>query len=62
MKFALFPVAALALIGATLHAAAPAATEKADKSTYTFFNPTPDKLLRELATDRPDATPLTAGR
>lgn len=62
-KSALLPVAALGLIGATLRAAAP---EKADKSAYTFFNPTPDALLRELATDRPDATegPFTvdAGR
>jgi hypothetical protein len=64
-KSALLPVAALGLISATLHAAAPVA-QKADKSAYTFFNPTPDRLLRELATDRPDATesPFTvdAGR
>jgi len=56
MKFVLLPVAALGLIGATLQAAAPAPAEQADKRAYTFFNPTPDKLLRELATDRPDAT------
>ena len=27
-----------------------------DKSQYTLFNPTPDRLLRELTTDRPDVT------
>jgi hypothetical protein len=27
-----------------------------DKRIYTFFNPTPDNLMRELATDRPDKT------
>ena len=51
---------------AGLAGAAPPAPERADKSGFTFFNPTPDALLRELATDRPDATesPLTvdAGR
>jgi hypothetical protein len=51
---------------AGLAGATPPAPERADKSAYTFFNPTPDALLRELATDRPDATesPLTvdAGR
>lgn len=62
----LWRLAALGLIGVTVPAAAPAAAEQAAKSAYTFFNPTPDKLLRELATDRPDATesPFTvdAGR
>ena len=51
---------------AGLAGAAPPAPERADKSAYTFFHPTPDALLRELATDRPDATegPFTvdAGR
>ncbi len=46
--------------GAIARAAAP------DKSGYTFFNPTPDALLREMTTNRPDATesPFTvdAGR
>jgi hypothetical protein len=28
----------------------------AENGPYTLFNPTPDRLLRELATDRPDAT------
>jgi hypothetical protein len=27
-----------------------------DKSQYTLFNPTPDNLLREMTTDRPDIT------
>jgi hypothetical protein len=27
-----------------------------DKSQYTLFNPTPDRLLREMTTDRPDIT------
>src|SRR5262245_48546727 len=33
----------------------------ADKSQYWLFNPTPEKLLREMTTDRPDITesPLT---
>lgn len=58
--------AAGGLMCAGLAGAAPPAPERADKSGFTFFNPTPDALLRELATDRPDATesPLTvdAGR
>ena len=28
----------------------------ADKSQYWLFNPTPDSLLREMTTDRPDLT------
>ena len=28
----------------------------ADKSSYTLFNPTPDRLLRDMTTDRPDVT------
>ncbi|HEX5999420.1 MAG TPA: transporter [Hyphomicrobiaceae bacterium] len=28
----------------------------ADRSQYTLFNPTPDRLLREMSTDRPDIT------
>jgi hypothetical protein len=31
-------------------------TESADKSQYTLFNPTPDRLTRDLTTDRPDVT------
>ena len=38
----------------------------ADKSHYSLFNPTPDRLLRDMTTDRPDTTesPFTvdAGR
>jgi len=38
----------------------------AEKGRYSLFNPTPDRLLREMTTDRPDATesPFTvdAGR
>lgn len=38
----------------------------ADKSQYSLFNPTPDRVLRDLTTDRPDTTesPFTvdAGR
>ena len=32
------------------------APAQADKSTYTLFNPTPAKLMRNLTTDRPDKT------
>jgi hypothetical protein len=35
---------------------AEAADESQDKSRYNLFHPTPDNLLRELATDRPDKT------
>jgi hypothetical protein len=33
-----------------------AAAQEPDKSRYTLFNPTPDSLLRDLTTDRPDTT------
>ncbi len=33
-----------------------AANELENKSRYNLFNPTPENLLRELATDRPDKT------
>jgi len=33
-----------------------AADESQEKSRYNLFHPTPDNLLRELATDRPDKT------
>ena len=33
-----------------------AADESQEKSRYTLFHPTPDNLLRELASDRPDKT------
>jgi hypothetical protein len=32
------------------------ASELPDKSRYSLFNPTPENLLREFATDRPDKT------
>lgn len=53
--------------GLALWAAVVATAEAADdKSQYTLFNPTPDRLLRDLTTDRPDQTesPFTvdAGR
>lgn len=44
-----FPAAAQVVIGAS--EANPAAAP--DKSGYTFFNPTPDNLLRSFDTDRP---------
>jgi outer membrane putative beta-barrel porin/alpha-amylase len=31
-------------------------TESADKSQYTLFNPTPERLLRDFSPDRPDTT------
>jgi len=34
----------------------PAKAAGHDKSRYTLFNPTPDNLLRDLTTDRPDTT------
>jgi Putative MetA-pathway of phenol degradation len=53
------------MVGALLLSAAGSA-EASDKSQYTLFNPTPDRLLRDLTTDRPDTTesPFTvdAGR
>jgi hypothetical protein len=56
-----FAAALLVLVaGGVAQAAEP------DKSQYTLFNPTPDRLLRDLTTDRPDTTesPFTvdAGR
>jgi hypothetical protein len=38
-----------------------AADESQDKSRYNLFHPTPDNLLREMTTDRPDKTesPMT---
>jgi outer membrane putative beta-barrel porin/alpha-amylase len=45
---------------------APDAASSPDRSQYTLFMPTPDRLLRDMTTDRPDATesPFTvdAGR
>lgn len=65
-RFLLRLAAAGGLIGSGLSGAAPTGPERADQSADTFFRPTPDSRLRELATDRPDATesPFTvdAGR
>src|SRR5215510_10543019 len=47
---ALSYAAALALLMSTVHALG------ADKSQYWLLNPTPDKLMREMTTDRPDIT------
>jgi hypothetical protein len=50
----------------TIVAASPARASDPAKAQYTLFNPTPDRLLRDLTTDRPDTTesPFTvdAGR
>jgi Putative MetA-pathway of phenol degradation len=46
---------AAALVG-VLQMAQAFADESPDKSGYNFFRPTPDALLREMATDRPDKT------
>jgi hypothetical protein len=52
--------------GALLVTIGIAAASDQNKSQYTLFNPTPDRLLRDLTTDRPDTTesPFTvdAGR
>jgi hypothetical protein len=48
-RLAVAAVAAGAAVAGTTAAAQ-------DKSRYTFFNPTPDHLLREMTTDRPDLT------
>jgi hypothetical protein len=45
------------LAGAIALAAGAASIATAqDKDPYTLFNPTPDRLLRDLTTDRPDTT------
>lgn len=60
--------AVLVLMGAQAHAGDDSAlkTDTKDKTQYTLFRPTPDSLLRDFSTDRPDATesPFTvdAGR
>jgi outer membrane putative beta-barrel porin/alpha-amylase len=45
----------LMTVGVVLLGAAGAAIGR-DKSGYTLFNPTPDHLLRDMTTDRPDTT------
>jgi Putative MetA-pathway of phenol degradation len=53
-------------LGSLLLSLAAGVAEASDKTQYTLFNPTPDALLRDLTTDRPDTTesPFTvdAGR
>jgi len=55
-----------ALAGALVLAAETSGAVAQEKSQYWLFNPTPDRSLRDLATDRPDTTesPFTvdAGR
>jgi hypothetical protein len=41
-------------VAAVLTGSSPSFAE--DKSSYTLFNPTPDRLLRDMTTDRPDVT------
>ena len=63
------PYRTLAVVAGALLATVavgPAGASEPNKSQYTLFNPTPDSLLRDLTTDRPDTTesPFTvdAGR
>jgi hypothetical protein len=44
------------LAGAVALAGSSTAAMAQDKGQYTLFNPTPDRLLRDLTTDRPDTT------
>lgn len=44
------------LLLATLALPATVVAADADKSGYTFFNPTPKEQMRDLSTDRPDTT------
>jgi hypothetical protein len=46
----------LAACAAAAMAAAAGTAAAQDKSQFTLFNPTPDHLLREMTTDRPDLT------
>ena len=48
--------AALAYVATIVLVVSGAEALGADKSQYWLFNPTPDKLLREMTTDRPDIT------
>ncbi len=41
-------------VAAVLTGSSPSFAE--DKSSYTLFNPTPDRLLRDMTTDRPDVS------
>jgi hypothetical protein len=44
------------LTGAVVLLAAAGSAPAQDRSRYTLFNPTPEHLLRDLTTDRPDVT------
>jgi hypothetical protein len=46
----------LTLAGLALPLSAPAGETAVDKSQFHLFRPTPDTLMREMATDRPDKT------
>jgi hypothetical protein len=52
VRFGIALIAAWTAFGAAALADEPVA----DKSGYTLFNPTPDRLMREFGTDRPDTT------
>lgn len=61
MSNRLFPVLRLAALLAGLQAGASGAAAQLgkagpNKAAFTFFNPTPAGLMRELSTDRPDQT------
>jgi hypothetical protein len=49
-------------VGCAVLAVADGRADAADKSRYWLFDPTPDRLLRDMSTDRPDLTesPFTA--
>lgn len=50
-------IAVLIAAATTAHAAdATSSASTADKSQYTLLNPTPEHLMREMSTDRPDIT------
>ena len=50
------PTISLIALALLLPGSAGYAAAAPDKSGYTLFHPTPEKLLRELTTDRPDVT------
>jgi hypothetical protein len=49
-------VLSLCLLGVIAVSSSRAAERTADKAGYTLVNPTPEALMRELTTDRPDTT------
>lgn len=44
------------LLTAAIAVSVTTASQAADKSQYSLFRPTPDNLMREMTTDRPDTT------